>query len=132
MCRSHPVELLIHRADQHLPPKPLHHARRLPLLLQPLGHRDRIQILAPTELPLQRRHPANQRDLLAWAQKLQTEKGLCEMRGSGQSSRRELRNAPARLNKIEPVVPVNGIGHTEPSVKIEETGAAPKENVLRI
>ncbi len=48
MRGGHAVELLIDRADQHLAPESLDGARRLTLFLQPLLHRDFVQIGAPT------------------------------------------------------------------------------------
>jgi len=129
---GHAVELLIHGAHQHLPPKPLNHALRLTLFRQPLCHRDRIKVCPLAKLSLESSHASDECELLAWTQETKPEERLCEVCRSRQYTCTELRRPTTGLNKIEPVMPVDGIGNAESSVEIKEVGAATKENVLRV
>ncbi len=48
---GHAVQVLIHRAHQHLAPEAVDGARRLALLEQPVEHADAVQVLAPRAFP---------------------------------------------------------------------------------
>jgi hypothetical protein len=55
--RRHAVEIFVDGAHQHLLPKALDRLGRLPLLLEPLRHRDGIEIPTACTLVPQRQQP---------------------------------------------------------------------------
>ena len=70
---GHAVELLIDGADQDLPPESLDGGRGLPLLAEPVAHRNVVQIAAHIVLTAQRKEAARDGQLVGRAQKFKSE-----------------------------------------------------------
>src|SRR3954468_2154304 len=116
---SHLVQFFVHGADQHLTPEALDGALGLALLLEPVEHRNRIQVLALEALARNGAHSPADRDLIRKVQILEAEERTREMGWRRKHAALQHRNSSPGFDEVELAMKADLFRRAQSLVEIE-------------